>query len=129
MENRTKIDITKLQKTSLLFFRLAWIGGAVGTCLLIAIAVLLGVAKVSHPEIRETKVLIPFFAFLGIYFMINMSIKAAIDCLIELILVRRKKLTKRMGLEQAFVYLVLTLSFWMGVYWIVRALVNFLKTG
>lgn len=127
--NRRKIDATKLQKVSYFFFRLAWIGGVVGFCLVLAIAVILGVVGAFRPEIREVKVLIPFVAFLGIYFMINISIKSAIDCLLELISVRRKELKKRMGLEQAFVYLVFTLCCWWGVYWIVRELVNYLKTG
>jgi hypothetical protein len=95
----------------------------------LAIAIILGVVEAFRPETREVKVLIPCVAFLGIYFMINMSIKSAIDCLLKLIGVRRKKLTKRKGLEQAFVYLFYTLCFWWGVYWIVRELVNYSKTG
>jgi len=125
MVNRTKIDITKSQKTSAFFFNLGWKGGVVGFCLVL---ILLVVGEFC-PEIKEAKILIPCFSFLMIYFFVNMSITAAINCLLELILVRRKKLTKRMGLEQAFVYLVLALSFWLGVYWIVRELINYLKIG
>ncbi|MHC4889818.1 MAG: hypothetical protein ACYTEO_10210 [Planctomycetota bacterium] len=86
--NRRITDATKLQKASIFFFRLAWIGGAVGFLLVLAIAIILGVVEAFRPETREVKVLIPCVAFLGIYFMINMSIKSAIDCLLELIGVR-----------------------------------------
>ena len=127
--NKRKIDVDNLQKASLFFFRLAWIGGVVGFCLLLAIPVIVGVVGAFRPEIREVKVLIPCFLILMFYFMVNMSIKSAIDCLRELIGVLRKKLTKRMGLEQAFVYLVFTLFFWWGIYWIVRELVKYLETG
>ena len=127
--DRKKTDTVKLQRASLFFFRLAWKGGIVGFCLLLAIPVILGVVGAFRPEIREVKVLFPCGLFLGIYFMINMSIKSAIDCLLELIAVRRKELTKRIGLEQVFLYLFYTLCFWWGVYWIVRELVNYLKTG
>lgn len=127
--NRRKIDTAKLRKISGFFFSFAWKGGVVGFFLVLAIAVILGVAGAFRPEIREVKILIPCFAILMFYFMINMSMTSAIDCLLELIAVRRKKLTKRLGLEQAFMYLVYTLCFWCGTYWIIRELVNYLKTG
>jgi hypothetical protein len=124
-----KTDVRKLQKISVLFFRLAWIGGIVGFCLLLAIPIIVGVVGAFRPEMQEMNFLIPCFALLGIYFMINMSIKSAIDCVIEVIGVKRKELTRRNGLEQAFVYFVFTLSFLLGVYWIVRELVKYVETG
>lgn len=126
-KNRRRIDITKLQKASLFFFRLAWIGGIVGFCLVLAIPVILGVLGAFYPEATEVKILIPCFSILAFYFFFNMSMKSLIDCIIEFIGVHRKKLTKRKGLEQAFVYLIYTLCFWWGIFWVVKELVNYLQ--
>jgi hypothetical protein len=126
---RRETNYTKLEKASILFFRLAWIGGIVGFFLLLAITVILGVVKAYRPEIGERKVVILCTAFLCIYFIINMSITALIDFLLELIYVRRKKVTKRLGLEQAFLYLGIALFCWWGIYWAIRSLFGYFENG
>ena len=127
--NRTKTDTAKLQKSRILFFRFACKGCIIGFFLLLVTAVILGIVEAFHPESRELKVLIPCFAFLVIYFMTTLSISFAIKFLIDLMCLRQKEVTTRIGLEQAFVDLLVTLFFWCVIYYTVRELVNYLKTG
>jgi hypothetical protein len=126
---RRKTNCTKLEKASILFFRLAWIGGIAGFSLVVAVMAISGVVKAYRPEIGETRIAIPCFLSFIVYFMTNLSIKAAIDFLLELRYVRRKKVTKRLGLEQAFVYLGIALFCWWVIYWAIRELFEYLQIG
>lgn len=117
--NRRKTSTTRLGKISGFFFDLAWKGGVVGFFLVL----ILYLVGLFFPETKDAKISILCFVILVFYFMSNLSMFYAVQFFIDLIDVRRKEVTKRMGLEQALVDVVVFLFCWWVIYWIAREMV------